>query len=76
MIEVDVIIYACELLREIQDTAGAARPEEWASVVQEAAWWGEGALLAAAGGERELFVECFKSLRRVMNDGWRLMVVH
>ena len=74
MLSARVVERACELLREAGESSDVAG--EWTEVVSDATFWGEGALLSASSGEEELFVECMERLRRAIERGWRMLLVH
>jgi len=76
MISFEAAISVCELLQGIRVNAGEARPAEWCEIVEELAFWGEGAVWAAADGEIDLFNDCLMMVKRVAATSWAKFGIH
>ncbi len=74
--ELESVENACELLRSIGLEANQANPAEWASIVEEVAFWGEAAVLSAASNNPELFLYCVKQIRKASYEGSLFLIIH
>lgn len=75
LLTLEAAFEVAEILRDLH--SGLARPSfEWLDVVMESAFWAEGAVLAAADGEIDLFDVCLRMCRRVVAEGWAQFAIH
>lgn len=74
--ELEDVENVCATLRMIGELASQANPQEWAGVIEEVAFWGEAAVLAAASEAYALFVYCLKQMYQAVHDGERLLTIH
>lgn len=66
---------ACAVLAHVREMSGEA-VDVWKTLVEEAAFWAEGAVRAALDGDRETFSFCAGRVRAEMDEGWRLLQIH
>jgi hypothetical protein len=72
----------CSTLQKVQSVMGRAECAEHYRVpdanelVSGLAFWAEGALLAAADGEIDLFNDCLLMARRLMAEAWHQFAIH
>ena len=68
-------VRACEELTEVREGSGEA-DAGWADLVEDAAFWAEGAVRAALDGDRALFTYCVGRVRAAMDLAYSLLQVH
>ncbi len=56
--------------------AGILKEAQANEIVADLAFWAEGAILAAADGEIDLFNDCLMMVRRVMLEAWPQFAQH
>jgi len=67
--------WACALLAEARESSSDA-DYGWAGLVEDAAFWAEGAVRAALGGDRTTFSYCVGRVRAAMDAAWSVLQVH
>jgi len=66
---------ACALLSDVRECSTDA-DYGWSELVEDAAFWAEGAVRGALDGDQETFSYCVGRVRSAMDEAWAILRVH